>query len=61
MAFLRTSNQLEGTAEDVQGAHEEVEKSQQQNELPDSLEDTENLPLGVSLWGRGKGTEAVSA
>lgn len=44
-----TSNQLEGTAEDIQGAHEQVEKSQEHKKLPNSLEDTENLPFGVSV------------
>ena len=50
--FAHTSNQLEGTAEHIQGAHEQVEKSQEQNEFPNPLEDTEDLPFGVSLWGR---------
>lgn len=37
--FIRTSNQLEGTAENIQGAHEQVEEPQKQDELPDPSED----------------------
>lgn len=51
---IHTSNQLEGTAENIQGAHEQVEEPQEQKELPDPLQDTQNLPFGVSLWGREK-------
>lgn len=57
---IHTSNQLEGTAEDIQGAHEQVEEAQEQKELPNPLQDTQNLPFSVSLWGRGKSTKTFS-
>lgn len=50
-----TSNKLEGAAEYIQGAHEQVEKPQEENELPNPLENAENLPFGVSLCGREEG------
>lgn len=48
-----TSNQLEGTAEYIQGADKQVEEAQEKNEFPNPLENAENLPFGVSLWGGG--------
>lgn len=51
---IHTSKQLEGTAEDIQGAHEQVEERQEQNEPPDLSQGTQNLPFGVSFWGREK-------
>lgn len=52
-----TSKQLEGTAENIQGAHEQVEEPQEQKELPEPFQDAQNLPFGVSIWGREKNTK----
>ena len=46
-----TSNQLEGTTKYIQGADEQVEEAQEKDEFPNPLENAENLPFGVSLWG----------
>lgn len=54
-----TSNQLEGTAEYIQGADKQVEEAQEKNEFPNPLENAENLPFGVSLWGGIWGREGT--
>lgn len=44
-----TSHQLECGAENIQRANEHVEKSQQQNSLPDTHKNSQNLPAGVQV------------
>lgn len=53
-----TSNQLEGAAEYIQGAYEQVEEAQEKKEFPNPLENAENLPFGVSLCGGKRGRRA---
>lgn len=47
-----TSNQLEGWAEDVEGADEHVKEAQQDDELHHWNQHSQHFTLGIQLWNK---------